>query len=33
MGIIEQHGSGEMGCEFGAVKAQLGNRFDESQLR
>lgn len=33
MEIIDQHGAGEMGCEFGAVKAQLGNRFDEGQLR
>lgn len=34
MTIIEQKGAdGEMGCEFGAVKADLGARFTEQQLR
>ena len=33
MRVIEQRGAGEMGCEFGAVKAELGARFNEQQLR
>lgn len=33
MNVIEQHGSGEMGCKFGDVKTELGSRFDEQQLR
>jgi len=33
MNIIEQHGTGEMGCQFGDVKSQLGARFTEQQLR
>jgi len=33
MQIIESNGAGEMGCEFGNVKSQLGNRFNETQLR
>lgn len=33
MNIIEQRGSGEMGCNFGDVKSELGSRFSEQQLR
>jgi replication factor A2 len=31
--IIEQRGTGEMGCQFGDVKAELGARFNEGELR
>jgi replication factor A2 len=33
MNIIEQRGGGETGCKFGDVKAELGARFSEQQLR
>ena len=33
MSIIEQRGAGEMGCEFGVVKSELGAKFNEQQLR
>ena len=31
--IIEQCGSGEMGCGFGVVQSESGSRFSEVQLR
>lgn len=33
LNIIEQRGAGEMGCNFGDVRSELGSRFNEPQLR
>jgi hypothetical protein len=33
MQVIDAKGDGEMGCEFGAVKAALGGQSSEQELR